>query len=82
MFHLLVAICFLPVIGPIYTISIQLFMFQLTWTMCSLYSGEPLTQHTFMSFSCVCMVLYRYPSDADKHLLARHTGLSRNQVCL
>lgn len=25
----------------------------------------------------------RYPSDADKHLLARQTGLSRNQVhCL
>lgn len=22
----------------------------------------------------------RYPSDADKHLLARQTGLSRNQV--
>lgn len=25
--------------------------------------------------------LLRYPSDADKHLLARQTGLSRNQVC-
>lgn len=25
-------------------------------------------------------LLHRYPSDADKHLLARQTGLSRNQV--
>ncbi|KAK8444236.1 hypothetical protein SEVIR_9G103100v4 [Setaria viridis] len=25
--------------------------------------------------------LHPYPSDADKHLLARQTGLSRNQVC-
>ncbi|XP_022854554.1 BEL1-like homeodomain protein 4, partial [Olea europaea var. sylvestris] len=26
------------------------------------------------------LCLLRYPSDADKHLLARQTGLSRNQV--
>jgi len=30
-----------------------------------------------MSFSGLFL---RYPSDADKHLLARQTGLSRNQV--
>ena len=32
---------------------------------------------TLMSFSGLFL---RYPSDADKHLLARQTGLSRNQV--
>lgn len=32
---------------------------------------------TLMSFSGHFL---RYPSDADKHLLARQTGLSRNQV--
>jgi len=32
-----------------------------------------------MSFSGLFL---RYPSDADKHLLARQTGLSRNQVSL
>jgi hypothetical protein len=30
---LLAAICILPVIGPIYIIPIQLFMFQLTWNI-------------------------------------------------
>ena len=34
---------------------------------------------TLMSFSGLFL---RYPSDADKHLLARQTGLSRNQVSL
>jgi hypothetical protein len=27
-----------------------------------------------------CILWSRYPSDVDKHILARQTGLSRNQV--
>lgn len=28
----------------------------------------------------MCVNLSRYPSDADKHMLATQTGLTRNQV--
>lgn len=33
-------------------------------------------------FSCgIFLLLCRYPSDVDKHILARQTGLSRSQAC-
>lgn len=49
--------------------------------MASSYGNDWFSSHVCVhgcfNFSCrVC----RYPSDADKHLLARQTGLSRNQV--
>lgn len=33
-----------------------------------------------LKYVSVYMCLFRYPTDADKHMLANQTGLSRNQV--
>ena len=56
------------------------------------HAGEELFNHLIMmlgvwgaktrkSTDVICLVFcLRYPSDADKHLLSRQTGLSRNQV--
>lgn len=50
-------------------------MFEAEKALMSLYMVKG---RTLMSFSFGLFL--RYPSDADKHLLARQTGLSRNQV--
>lgn len=37
--------------------------------------------HVFFAISCIVhFLLLRYPSDIDKHILARQTGLTRGQV--